>query len=130
MIKIQNWVTQREIITILNQEPPDPHAYADFVTAYWKGFSADLPPSVAPQFCSDLQDWATLRNQRRCGFRRKLFGKRAQLHAPCGGSGTGLEFARHDLHRAELVNRCGFNVSALAHFGRRLACDGAAFRWK
>jgi len=58
------------------------HAYADFVTAYWKGFSADLPPSVAPQFCSDLQDWARCEISGGAGFEENYLASAPSFTPP------------------------------------------------
>ena len=57
MVKIQNWVTQREVIAALNQQPPSADAYAGFVEAYWKGASPNAPPGSA-RFYSVLREWA------------------------------------------------------------------------
>lgn len=57
MVKVQNWVTEPEIITVLNREPPGPSAYVRFVEAYWKGGNANARLATETDFCSDLRDW-------------------------------------------------------------------------
>jgi hypothetical protein len=58
MIKVQNWVTEDEIVTVLNAEPPRATLYARFVEAYWKGSALDEPPETAEQLSATLREWA------------------------------------------------------------------------
>jgi hypothetical protein len=57
MIKIKNFVAEREVVARLNVEPPNLSAYADFVEAYWKGVTPERQPHEAAEFCSGLQEW-------------------------------------------------------------------------
>lgn len=62
MVKIQNWVTESEVLAVLNHRPPSPHAYARFLEAYWKA-TAGAPPSTAEQFSAALREWADREGQ-------------------------------------------------------------------
>jgi len=63
IVKINNLVTEREVLAVLNQRPPSSYAYAGFVEAYWKGAIPDAPPHTAAQFCNALREWAERQGQ-------------------------------------------------------------------
>ena len=57
MIKAENSVAEDEVITVLNQRPPSPDAYARFIEDYWRATIPDASPSTTVEFCSALDQW-------------------------------------------------------------------------
>jgi len=58
MVKIQNWVSESEVVKVLNVDPPSPSSYAQFVEAYWTAANPDAPPHVVAKVLALLREWA------------------------------------------------------------------------
>src|ERR1039457_174315 len=111
MIKVQNWVTEDEIVTVLNAEPPRATLYARFVEAYWKGSALDEPPETAEQLSATLREWA----ERETRIGRAAFVANYLALAPtftprAATPQESWQAARHHPTKTEPIDRRGIGV--------------------
>lgn len=79
MIKIVNFVTEPEVVAMLNLEPPGPSTYADFIEKYWNGVDSEAPWDPASPFASWLREWVDVEAE----TGRAAFAKNDLASAPC-----------------------------------------------
>ena len=88
MLNITNWVSVKEILAVLNQEPPRPAAYAQFVKQYWKGAHPEAGPDEVAEFRTRLREWADAEDESGA-FTRNYLEQAPSFDPPAAPIGRG-----------------------------------------